>query len=125
MQGLSTRIGAEGFFCLVRSSSLYNTAPKWYYTRKSMDDYLKFIVRSRWDPRLVGTQLEAFAMAGCDLNCGFIYSARILTLFLTLYPKLRSRKSQLRLTSRLSEFATYYRIGSVSILPTIITRYHC
>ena len=68
MQGLSTRVGAHGFFCLVRASPHYNTSPKWYYTHEGIEDYLKFVVRRRWDPRLVGTQLEAFAIAGCDIN---------------------------------------------------------
>lgn len=72
MQGLSTRVGAHGFFCLVRASANYNTSPKWYYTHEGIDDYLKFIVRRRWDPRLIGTQLEAFAIAGCDVNSRFI-----------------------------------------------------
>ena len=68
MQALSTRVGAHGFFCLVRASPHYNTAPRWYYTHEGIEDYLKFIVRRRWDPRLIGTQLEAFAVSGCDIN---------------------------------------------------------
>ena len=68
MQGLSTRVGAHGFFCLVRASPHDNTSPKWYYTHEGIEDYLKFVVRRRWDPSLIGTQLEAFAIAGCDIN---------------------------------------------------------
>lgn len=77
MQNLNARIGAHGFFCLVRASPLYNTAPRWYYTNEGIEDYLKFVVRRRWDPRLIGTQLEAFSMSGCDVNRRCIYSAPI------------------------------------------------
>ena len=73
MQVLSTRIGAHGFSCLVRASPHYNTSPKWYYTHEGIEDYLKFVVRCRWDPRLVGTQLEAFAISGCDINHEYIH----------------------------------------------------
>ena len=84
MQALSTRIGAHGFFCLIRASPHYNTAPRWYFTDDEINEYLKFVIRRRWDPRLVGTQLEAFAIAGCDINSGCIYSMSILISFLTL-----------------------------------------
>ena len=77
MQALSTRIGAHGFFCLVQASPHYNTSPKWYYTHEGIEDYLKFVVRRRWDPRLVGTQLEAFAISGCDINREYIPLLRI------------------------------------------------
>jgi hypothetical protein len=94
MQTLSTRIGAHGFFCLVRASPYYNTSPKWYYLHEGMEDYLKFVVRRRWDPRLIGTQLEAFAISGCDINSECAHPLFTLDNFLTLYQDTFKSKTQ-------------------------------
>jgi hypothetical protein len=41
--------------------------PYWYFSSPGLEDYMKIAVRRRWDTSEVGTKLEAFAIAGCDV----------------------------------------------------------
>ena len=41
--------------------------PYWYFTTPAIEEYMKIAVRKRWDTSEVGTKLEAFAIAGCDV----------------------------------------------------------
>ena len=65
--GLMYRVGVEGFICIVRNSADYHMKPYWYFTSPALEDYMKIAVRKRWDTSEVGTKLEAFAIAGCDV----------------------------------------------------------
>ena len=67
MTGLTYRVGLEGFFCIVRNSPEYHMKPYWYFTMPSLEEYMKIAVRKRWDTSEVGTKLEAFAIAGCNV----------------------------------------------------------
>lgn len=68
MKGLNTRVGVEGFFCIVRNSPNYHMEPKWYFSNQALMDYMKIAVpiNKGWDIGYVGAKLEAFAIAGCD-----------------------------------------------------------
>ncbi|KAJ6568720.1 hypothetical protein B0H19DRAFT_1065529 [Mycena capillaripes] len=66
MAGLRTRVGAEGFFCIVRNNPDFNVKPQWYFTSAEVESYMKIACRPKWDTYTVGTKLEAFAVAGCD-----------------------------------------------------------
>ncbi|KAJ7765463.1 hypothetical protein DFH07DRAFT_955705 [Mycena maculata] len=46
MAGLSTRVGVEGFFCIVRNSPDFSMQPQWFFT---------------------STKVKAFAVAGCSV----------------------------------------------------------
>ncbi|KAJ7087533.1 hypothetical protein B0H15DRAFT_949910 [Mycena belliarum] len=65
-QGLSVRVGVEGFFCIVRNNPDFYMIPQWYFTSVELERYMPIAVRRRWDTCEVGTRLEAFAVAGCD-----------------------------------------------------------
>jgi hypothetical protein len=67
MTGLTYRVGVEGFFCIVRNSPEYHMKPYWYFTSPALEDYMKIAVCRRWDTSEVGTKIEAFAVAGCDV----------------------------------------------------------
>ena len=41
--------------------------PYWYFTTPSLEEYMKIAVRKRWDTSEVGTKLEVFAIAGCNV----------------------------------------------------------
>jgi len=66
MSGLNSRVGIEGFFCIVRNNSQYHMSPQWYFTTEALANYMPMAVRKKWDTHDVGTKLEAFAIAGCD-----------------------------------------------------------
>jgi hypothetical protein len=67
MTGLKQRVGIEGFFCMVRTATNFHMAPQWYFTSAALHDYMKIAVRRRWDTAEIGTKLEAFSIAGCDI----------------------------------------------------------
>ncbi|KAJ7236998.1 hypothetical protein C8J57DRAFT_1529799 [Mycena rebaudengoi] len=48
MVGLGHRVGIEGFFCILEA-------------------YMKIACRSRWNTAVIGTKIEAFAVAGSDV----------------------------------------------------------
>ncbi|KAJ7823334.1 hypothetical protein B0H14DRAFT_1312129, partial [Mycena olivaceomarginata] len=42
--------------------------PKWYFTSKELEDYMRITVgRKTWNTEAVGSKIEAFAIAGCDI----------------------------------------------------------
>ncbi|KDR71988.1 hypothetical protein GALMADRAFT_74321 [Galerina marginata CBS 339.88] len=65
IDGLKTRVGVEGFFCLVRNTPTYHINPQWYFTSEALAGYMK-IAAKKWNTHDVGTKVEAFAIAGCD-----------------------------------------------------------
>ncbi|KAJ7016731.1 hypothetical protein C8F04DRAFT_980722 [Mycena alexandri] len=67
MCGLSTRIGVEGFFCVVRNSADFHMAPQWFFTSRELEQYMPIATRKKWVTAEVGTKVEAFAVAGCDV----------------------------------------------------------
>ncbi|KAJ7294037.1 hypothetical protein C8J57DRAFT_1041559 [Mycena rebaudengoi] len=67
MCGLSTRVGVEGFFCIVRNTSDYHMAPQWYFTSRELEQYMPIATRKKWATAEVGTKIEAFAVAGCEV----------------------------------------------------------
>jgi hypothetical protein len=75
MCGLSTRVGIEGFFCIVRDSADFHMAPQWYFTSRELEQYMPIATRQKWVTTEVGTRVEAFAVAGCDvMSASFINS---------------------------------------------------
>ncbi|PPQ84339.1 hypothetical protein CVT25_013034, partial [Psilocybe cyanescens] len=68
MNGLNTRVGVEGFICLVRNSPDFHMDPKWYFSNPAFMEYMKIAVPAHkgWDIGHVGAKLEVFAIAGCD-----------------------------------------------------------
>ncbi|KAF8132121.1 hypothetical protein K438DRAFT_1788100 [Mycena galopus ATCC 62051] len=66
IRSMSYRVGVEGFFCIVRSSTNFYMGPQWYFTSDALRQYMPLAVRRKWDTSEVGTRLEAFALAGCD-----------------------------------------------------------
>jgi hypothetical protein len=67
MDGLNSHVGIQGFFCIVHSSTNFHIAPQWYFTSPELEDYMKIVVCCRWDTADIGTKIEAFAIAGCDV----------------------------------------------------------
>jgi hypothetical protein len=67
MTGLNFRVGIEGFFFIVRTSSDFHMKPQFFYTSEALSDYMKIAVRKRWDNVEIGTKLEAFAIAGSNV----------------------------------------------------------
>ncbi|KAJ6612564.1 hypothetical protein B0H10DRAFT_1952250 [Mycena sp. CBHHK59/15] len=63
----SYRVGVEGFFCLVRNTPDFFMATQWYFTSRELERYMPLAVRRKWDTGEVGTRLEAFAVAGCNI----------------------------------------------------------
>jgi len=72
MSGLKTRIGIEGFFCIVRSKTNFHVEPRWYFTMPALEEFLPIAVRKGWQTTEVGAKLEAFAIAGCDVGCEYL-----------------------------------------------------
>ncbi|KAJ7862682.1 hypothetical protein B0H14DRAFT_3863116 [Mycena olivaceomarginata] len=65
MVGLSEHVGAEGFFCIVCNSTDFHMKPKWYFTSKEL---MRIAVgRKTWNTEAVGSKIEVFAIAGCDI----------------------------------------------------------
>ncbi|KAJ7802674.1 hypothetical protein B0H14DRAFT_3488258 [Mycena olivaceomarginata] len=65
--GLNSRVGAEGFFCIVRNNTDFHIKPQWYFTSPELEDYMRIAARKTWNTEEVGSKLEAFAIAGCDV----------------------------------------------------------
>jgi hypothetical protein len=70
MKALDDRVGVEGFFCIVRSTTEFHFQPQWYFTKPALEEYMKTAVsvRKAWDTSEVGAKLEAFAIAKCDVT---------------------------------------------------------
>ncbi len=68
MYGLKHRVGVEGFFCLVTNTPDFAMKPMWYFSNSTIEEFLKTAVRKGWDTEIVGTMLEAYAVAGCDFS---------------------------------------------------------
>ena len=64
--GLKLRCGIEAFFCIVRNNTEYHMNPRWFFTNPSMNRYLTGAMR-KWDVEDIGTRLEAFSIAGCNM----------------------------------------------------------
>ncbi|KAJ7433568.1 hypothetical protein FB451DRAFT_1419633, partial [Mycena latifolia] len=65
--GLGRRVGVEGFFCIVRNSADFHMKRRWYFTSKSLEQYMPIATRKKWNMVEVGAKIEAFAVAGCDV----------------------------------------------------------
>lgn len=68
MKNLSKRVGVEGFFCVVRNNTAFHMDPMWFFTSQGIEDYLPVAIGRVWDTGAVGTQLEAFSIAGGDME---------------------------------------------------------
>ncbi|KAJ6456757.1 hypothetical protein C8R45DRAFT_844700, partial [Mycena sanguinolenta] len=66
MYGLASRVGIEGFFCIVRNRADFYMAPEWFFTSNELENYMPIATRRKWVTGEVGTRIEAFAVAGCD-----------------------------------------------------------
>ena len=67
MTGLTYHVGVEGFFCIVQNSPEYHMKLYWYFTSLALKEYMMIVVHRQWDTSEVGTKLEAFAVAGCNV----------------------------------------------------------
>ncbi|KAJ7482798.1 hypothetical protein B0H11DRAFT_2193174 [Mycena galericulata] len=67
MVGLGNRVGIEGFFCIVRNSPDFHMQPQWFFTSRELEQYMPIATRRKWVTSEVGTKMEAFAVAGCDV----------------------------------------------------------
>ena len=67
LNGLRTRVGVEGFFCIVRNNTEFHVSPTWYFTSKELAEYMPVAVGKKWSLSTVASKLEAFAIAGCDV----------------------------------------------------------
>ncbi|KAJ7170391.1 hypothetical protein C8R43DRAFT_875920 [Mycena crocata] len=67
MNGAKMRAGIEGFFCIVRDSPDFYMQPQWYFTSSELEGYMPIATRKKWVTTEVGTRIEAFAVAGCDV----------------------------------------------------------
>jgi hypothetical protein len=45
---------------------MYHIRPQWYFSSEAMEIYMK-IASKKWTTHDVGTKVEAFAIAGCDI----------------------------------------------------------
>ncbi|KAH9918798.1 uncharacterized protein B0H18DRAFT_1122874 [Fomitopsis serialis] len=64
-KGLKARVGVEGFFCLVRSSTKYNVSPHLWFSSAQLGKYLRLNIKG-FDLEKIGLLAEAFVVAGCD-----------------------------------------------------------
>ncbi|KAJ7142730.1 hypothetical protein C8R44DRAFT_866034 [Mycena epipterygia] len=68
LTSLGTRVGIEGFSCLVRNNTEFHMAPEWFFTSCELENYMPMATRKTWDTGEVGMKVEAFAVAGCDAS---------------------------------------------------------
>ena len=63
------RVGIEAFFCVVRNMPEYVMEPVWFFTSEALLDYMPTAVpiHKPFDIAYVGSKIEAFAVAGCDV----------------------------------------------------------
>ncbi|KAJ7673735.1 hypothetical protein DFH06DRAFT_979023 [Mycena polygramma] len=71
MVGLNALVGIEGFFCIVRNTTQFHMKPQWYFTSEELEKYMQIACRKRWDTGEVGSKIEAFSVAGCDVMSAF------------------------------------------------------
>ncbi|KAF8163959.1 hypothetical protein BJ912DRAFT_830954, partial [Pholiota molesta] len=67
LEGLKTRVGIEGFFCIVRNNTEFYIDPTWYFMSQQVAEYMPIAVGKKWATDKVASKLEAFAIAGCDV----------------------------------------------------------
>ena len=62
-------VGIEAFFCIVRSTPEYVMDPIWFFTSEALVDYMPTAVpiHKPFNIGYVGSKIEAFAVAGCDV----------------------------------------------------------
>ncbi|KAI0323730.1 hypothetical protein GY45DRAFT_1376113 [Cubamyces sp. BRFM 1775] len=63
--GLKNRAGVDGFFCIVRNNTEFQSKPYWYFTDARLETYLRGRIRG-WDCVNIAALAEAFCIAGCD-----------------------------------------------------------
>ncbi|KAF8874762.1 hypothetical protein BD779DRAFT_1678620 [Infundibulicybe gibba] len=75
LKGLKTRVGAEGFFRIVRSSTSFHADPQWFFSSPEFANYMPIAMRGHWDSTQIGARLEAFALAGSNIT-GLLNSSK-------------------------------------------------
>ncbi|KAI1781973.1 hypothetical protein LXA43DRAFT_1105020 [Ganoderma leucocontextum] len=63
---LKCRCGVEAFVGLVRNNTEYELRPQWFFTSPPINRYLTGAIK-KWDVEVIGSQMEAFAIAGCEV----------------------------------------------------------
>ncbi|KAI0682683.1 hypothetical protein C8T65DRAFT_703154 [Cerioporus squamosus] len=63
--GIQSRDGVEGFYMIVRNTGDYTFKPRWWFSSKALDDYLRLSVR-KFEPEKIGVLAEAFAISGSN-----------------------------------------------------------
>ncbi|PIL35236.1 hypothetical protein GSI_03026 [Ganoderma sinense ZZ0214-1] len=63
---LKCRCGIEAFVGLVRNNTEYELRPQWFFTSTPINRYLTGAIK-KWDVEVIGSQFEAFSIAGCEL----------------------------------------------------------
>ncbi|KAL0065632.1 hypothetical protein AAF712_007410 [Marasmius tenuissimus] len=66
LQALKTQVGIDVLVLVVKNRSEDFMSPKWIVTDQRIMDYMRVLLR-HWDPVYIGTQVEAFAVARCDI----------------------------------------------------------
>ena len=67
MTSLKLCVGIEGFFCIVRNTTEFSLMPIWFFTSPELAEYMDIAVCRKWDLTEVGSRIEAFAIACCDV----------------------------------------------------------
>ncbi|OSD00685.1 hypothetical protein PYCCODRAFT_1469127 [Trametes coccinea BRFM310] len=65
MLGLQARVGIQGFYCIVRSTTAYQLTPRIFFTNRSLDTFLRGAIRG-FQPETIASLSEAFSIAGLD-----------------------------------------------------------
>ncbi|PIL26612.1 hypothetical protein GSI_11306 [Ganoderma sinense ZZ0214-1] len=60
------RCGIEAFIGLVRNNTEFELRPQWFFTSTPINRYLTGAIK-KWDVEVIGSQFEAFSIAGCEL----------------------------------------------------------
>ncbi|KAI0687956.1 hypothetical protein BC835DRAFT_1419558 [Cytidiella melzeri] len=117
MIGLDNRVGIQGMFCIVRSSTDFAMDPRWFFTSTELEKYLEIAVR-KWDTPKIGAQIEAYAVAGGSIT-GLLRTSKM---------KARWLKSQIRdkISALLVEITgnENVKMNYVSFEEAIVERFH-
>ena len=62
-------VGIEAFFCVVRNMPEYVMEPVWFFTSEALLGYMPTAVpiHKPFNIAYVGSKIEAFAVAGCNV----------------------------------------------------------
>ncbi|KAI0697794.1 hypothetical protein BC835DRAFT_1413472 [Cytidiella melzeri] len=117
MIGLDNRVGIQGMFCIVRSSTVFAMDPRWFFTSTELEKYLEIAVR-KWDTPKIGAQMEAYAVAGGSVT-GMLQTSKMKATWL----KTRIRDKVSALLVEITGKETV-KMNYVSFQEAIVERFH-